>query len=232
MDVKEKSKSGGFSEYDLTALTEWPVEEWEEKYPKIKDYMSELIMTQKREYTELLPLIQLLTPMPVKERIRHLSIDGEHLYYSPVHINKLLDKHGEDRVRNTLLMQFMHILMHDFLGQFGACYEDEELAWAIMDLLSVRFSRVYLDPARAVNPEAMDIKNRWGDRISEENMKKLDKLLDKGMGAYHVIKPMEKSKQFIKLKGKPARSDNHRLWRPENKEKWEQAVQDRYRLFL
>ena len=234
---KEKKNQDICNEYELTKVTEWPESEWKKDYPEVAGFISEFLNSEKQMRLELLPLIQLLTPTPVHERIYHLSTDGEHLYYCPALIKEKLEIHSDNVVRYVLSRQLMHILMHGFLGHFGSYYEDEELAWAIQDLLAERFSATYQCPLW-YDDDDDDEYGEFGDEPGDipyfgqeeesyfGNQKKLDELLEKGMGAYHFIKPKKKSRQFVIDQAWAKKNDNHKLWNQENSSRWEQATQD------
>lgn len=229
MSVASGKKSyGSTNEHDFTELTEWQEDDWKDTYPEVPGFISDFMVEQKRRFVELIPLLQLLVPTPVREYITHLSTDGEHLYYSPVFIDEKLKSPVKKSIKDLLSHQLMHILMHGFLGHFDLYYEDEELAWSIMDLLADRFAKSYFytdmdsdNSSSLYNPFSID-----PAFTMDKNEKKLEVLLDKGMGAYRTIKPMKKSRLFVIGQSEHARSDNHRLWQKKNKDKWKQAIQD------
>ncbi len=226
-------------EYDLLLLNEWPVHEWRTDYHEAPVLMKELMTKAKLRYYSLIPLLHLLTPTPVRETIRHLATDGKHLYYSPERVEKALRKADSDRILEIYMHELLHIVMHGFLGSFGAYYEDTDLAWAIQDLMAERFASMYQpDPEKPEfddDEDFYDLEDVYDEDAEEalqwrerelENRKRLNKLLEKGMGAYHFIRPKKRSRAFLIEKGKEARRDNHHIWNEDYKKMWEEAASE------
>lgn len=235
MSIKQPSTLSAEQEYSLILLNEWSVHEWQNNFPEAPRLIKDLIMKAKLRHDSLIPLLQLFTPTPVREPIKHLATDGKHLYYSPERIEKAIRKAGSERILEIYLHELLHIVMHGFIGSFGTHYEDTELAWAIQDLLAERFASMYQpDPEKPVevDPDYCD----WDCQDDEEadrcferekkNRKRLEKLLEKGMGAYHFIRPKKRSRTFLIEKGKEARRDNHHIWNQEYKKAWEEAASE------
>ncbi len=220
MNNKYKAKD---HEYELIALTEWPENEWIEDYASSQKLISTIFKNAKNSYGSLLPLFQLLKPTACKEDVNHLSTDGKHLYFSPRRVGKAIEMRGVDMAMKEYTHQLLHIVLHGFLGNFSAFYKDKDLAWAIMDLMSERFVKIYTDKEKKdVFSNDIPYMPSKTDKLEA----RLEELLEKGMGAYHVIKDQEKSRAFVIDRARDARKDNHRIWNNEYKEAWDQAVSE------
>lgn len=193
----------------LTPLLTAEIKGMEEKYQKTGRVLEKLLLKLKKKYWSLLPAFQILSFQMVREEIVHLATDGEKIFYNPVKLYEEFLHLGNKKAAKKYSDEILHIVLHGILGHFylDENYKDKKLCWAIMDLLVEEF-RKNCFPEMRLGWSSMDSL----DEMQENNkrIKKLEKLLEKGLSAYYVVKNQKKSRKFILEQA--ALSDNHYIW--------------------
>ena len=110
-----------------------PVKQKNGRVKQAGERVGQVLQMIKREYPCLIDAVNYLCPVAVEEKLGCFCTDGGKLFYNAEDVGRGIED-------TEMKLRILHIIYHGLLGHFsrGADYEQNRLAWDVMDLQVIR----------------------------------------------------------------------------------------------